>query len=238
MTDTLDDLLMVQPPTADRPLLGTMILVVEDSRYACEGMRMICQRSGARIRRAESLGSAERHLLAYRPHIAVVDLGLPDGSGLALINRLASASPRINGIIAISGDDTRRLDAMDAGADTFLPKPISSVSAFQEVALRLLPEDRRPSRVARHGLDEVSPDPIALRDDLSLALDLLRTDPDPQLLAYVGAFLEGLGKCAEQPDIAEVAHAVSLHARDEGPFTTPLRLAERLERCLPGISAA
>ena len=97
MTDTLEDMIMFQPPSASRPLLGTMVLVVEDSRFACDSMRLICQLSGARIRRAESLHSADRHLLAYRPHVAVVDLGLPDGSGLDLIARLADATPRIHG---------------------------------------------------------------------------------------------------------------------------------------------
>ena len=33
MPETLEDLVMMQPPTAERPLLGSMILVVEDSRH-------------------------------------------------------------------------------------------------------------------------------------------------------------------------------------------------------------
>ena len=104
MPETLEDLIMLQQPTADRPLLGTMILLVEDSRHACEVLRMICQRSGARIRRAESLASAARHLRSYRPRIAVIDLGLPDGSGLDLIETLSHAEPGIDGIIAFEYD--------------------------------------------------------------------------------------------------------------------------------------
>ena len=232
MTDTLEDMIMFQPPSASRPLLGTMVLVVEDSRFACESMRLICQRSGARIRRAESLHSADRHLLAYRPHVAVVDLGLPDGSGLDLIARLADATPRIHGVIATSGDEACIVEAMDAGADIFLPKPITSISTFQNTVLGLLPEDRRPANVTRPPVDEVSPDPIALRDDVGLALDLLRTDPDPALLAYVGAFLDGLGKCADLPDLRNIGRTISLNAQNKGPFTTPLRLADQIETCL------
>ena len=101
MPETLDQLLMTRPPTADRPLLGVMVLVVEDSRYACEAVRLMCQRSGARVRRAESLASANRHLTAYRPRVAIIDLGLPDGSGLTLIEQLARSEPRIDAIIAI-----------------------------------------------------------------------------------------------------------------------------------------
>jgi CheY-like chemotaxis protein len=208
MADTIENLIMLQPPTADRPLLGTIVLVVEDSRHACEALRLICQRSGARIRRAESLASAERHLRTYRPRLAVVDLGLPDGSGLELIDQLSRAEPRIDGIIATSGDDSLHEAAINAGADIFLPKPISSVSHFQDVALGLLPQDMRPSRIARPSVDMVEPDPIALKDDLSLAVDLLCTDPNERTLEYVAGFLDGLAKNSGDKALCEFGAAI------------------------------
>lgn len=178
MPGTLDDLLMTSAPTAERPLLGIMILVVEDSRLACDALRLICQRSGARIRRAESLASATRHLRTYLPRVAVVDLGLPDGSGLSLISQLSRSEPRIDAIIAMSGDDTQADAAIEAGADVFLAKPVSSISSFQSTVLRLLPRDSQPPRVSLPAADQVDPDPVALRDDLALAVDLLGAGPD------------------------------------------------------------
>ena len=221
MPETLEDLVMMQPPTPERPLLGTIVLVVEDSRHACEALRLICQRSGARIRRAASLAAAERHLRTYRPRIAVIDLGLPDGSGLDLIERLARTEPRIDGIIATSGDETLGPAALKAGADSFLPKPLASVAAFQKVVLALLPGDRPGLPATPGDSDIVHPDPVALRDDLCLAAELLRTGADAATLDYVAGFLSGLAKSAGEPHLAELGERIRSEAGAQG--ATPLR---------------
>ncbi len=228
MPETLEDLVMLQPPTAERPLLGTIVLVVEDSRHACEGVRLICQRSGARIRRAESLASAERHLRTYRPRVAVIDLGLPDGSGLDLISNLAGVEPRIEAIIATSGDETLRDAAISAGADVFMPKPLSSISQFQQAVLNLLPADMRPAHVTRPGSDRVDADPIALRDDLSLVADLLRTEPDGETLDYVAGFLSGLAKNAGDRNLAEIEDYVRAFRAGKADALSLAGIAERI----------
>lgn len=81
MTDDLDFLGMPRRFDPRRPLSGMTVLVVEDSRFASEAVRLLCLRSGARIRRADSLAAAHRHLAVYRPTIVIVDLGLPDRVG-------------------------------------------------------------------------------------------------------------------------------------------------------------
>jgi PleD family two-component response regulator len=88
MEGELDQMAAAAAPTRARPLLGLTVLVVEDSRYASEALRLMCLRSGARIRRADCIASAKRHLNVYRPSVAIIDLGLPDGSGLDLIRTM------------------------------------------------------------------------------------------------------------------------------------------------------
>ncbi len=96
MPDSLPDAFLLPPgPVAGRlPLQGLTLLAVEDSRFASDALRLLSQRSGARLRRAESLEAAWAHLRVYRPDVILVDLGLPDGRGETLIRRLAQARRR------------------------------------------------------------------------------------------------------------------------------------------------
>lgn len=232
MPETLEDLIMIQPPTAERPLLGTMILLVEDSRHSCEALKLICHRSGARIRRAESLASAARHLRSYRPRVAVIDLGLPDGSGLDLIETLSRAEPAIDGIIATSGDDTLADAAKQAGAHVFLPKPLTSIRAFQDSVLALLPTDQRPAKIAQPKLDHVEPDPVALRDDLALVSELLSQEPDLKTLDYLGNFLASLGKDACDAGLVSLAdqlRQVTVSAGDQALSVVTQSIEDRMK---------
>lgn len=197
----MDDLdpfaLHMRSPTAARPLLGLTVLVVEDSRYASEAMRLLCLRSGARIRRADSLRSAHRHLQVYSPSVALVDLGLRDGSGADLIREMGDGPTRTSVIIGVSGDPDGRQIALDAGADAFLAKPVSSLAEFQEVILSLLPAERRPTGPRTLNDETIKPDPIAYQDDLALMADMLSGSEDDGTVAYVSQFLAGIARSAE-----------------------------------------
>lgn len=183
-------------PTPSRPLLGLTVLAVEDSRYASDALRLICLKSGARIRRADCLASARRHLRVYRPSVAVIDLGLPDGSGLDLIRDLNAATPRVDVLMAISGDPHLDHAARAAGADRFLVKPLTSIAEFQSHLLDLLPRERLPPGPRALPSDEIAPDPIAFIDDLAHASDILGDAQDAKTIAYVVQFLSGVARSA------------------------------------------
>ncbi|MEM7778603.1 MAG: response regulator, partial [Pseudomonadota bacterium] len=207
MPERLDALLLRQKPTAERPLTGQTVLVIEDSRYASEALRLMCLRSGARVRRADSLASAARHLATYRPSIAVVDLGLPDGSGVSLISELTSISPPVDVILAVSGDPALSDAAIEAGASAFVEKPLSSLVAFQDLILSHLPKGACPSGTRAVNEDEVTPDRIALRDDLVHLKSVLSGDDALDHLAYAAQFLASIARTAG--DAALEATAVS-----------------------------
>ncbi len=209
--DELDDLLLRRAPTARRPLLGLTVLVVEDSRFACEALRLLCLRSGARIRRADSLEHAHKHLAIYRPSVIIIDVGLPDGSGLALIEELNSATPRIDVILGTSGDPGVATDTLTAGADGFLAKPIASIAEFQSAILAHLPKDRQPPGPRILTDEVVTPDLVAFRDDLSHVIQVIESEDGQHNLEYVTQFLGGVARSVDDPDLGR---AVSALARD------------------------
>jgi CheY-like chemotaxis protein len=196
-------------PTAARPLLGTTILVVEDSRFACEAMRLLCLRSGARIRRADCLRSARRHLRVYRPSVVMIDLGLPDGSGLDLIRELTSCTPPAEAILAMSADDHMQTPARSAGAHGFMAKPITSIAAFQENILALLPLDRRPPGPRLMIDEQIEPDQIAYQDDIAHVADVLEEAGEPRTLDYIAQFLGGVARSAKDQRLEEAAAALA-----------------------------
>ena len=78
---------IVQKPlglNAQVRLLGMTFTLLAYSPFADDPMRLISKKSDARIRQAKSLETTAAHLKVYRPDIAIIDVGLPDGCNLIL----------------------------------------------------------------------------------------------------------------------------------------------------------
>ena len=196
-------------PTSRRPLHGLMVLLVEDSLTAGEAVRLMCITSGARLRRADCMTSARRHLRIYRPDVAIVDMGLPDGDGAELIAELAQANPRTQTIIGLSADPSRATAAMEAGADSFIEKPLNSVAGFQSAILMNLPHHRRPMDIRLLPDLAFEADQRALQEDLIHALELLNNTKDGANSGYLAAFVTGVARTASDPTLAQAAEQYS-----------------------------
>lgn len=70
-----------------------------------------------------SLQEFDRHFDARRHRLAIIDIGLPDGNGLALIQRLRQQGQQL-GIIVFSAlnSSANRIDGLEIGADHYLGK--------------------------------------------------------------------------------------------------------------------
>ncbi|MDR7125837.1 CheY-like chemotaxis protein [Pseudorhodobacter sp. 4114] len=193
------------------PLSGVTILLVEDSRFASDALRLMCQRSGARLRRAESMANAQAHLRTYCPDVVIVDLGLPDGRGDRLIRDLA-ISRRVAVVLGLSGDPDGRGLALAAGAKGFLEKPLQGLGAFQRAILRHMPGRFALTVRDEEGLAGDGADPLALRDDLAHAAGLMSMAPDAAGRSYLTGFVAGIARSTGDADLAAAAAAAALRA--------------------------
>lgn len=184
------------------PLVGVTLLAVEDSRFASEALRLLCQRSGARMRRAESLAAARQHLAVYRPDVVLVDLGLPDGDGLDLIRELTRRGQGDSVVLAISGDPDRWSAAVRAGAAAFLEKPLHSLAAFQRVILTHL--HGQPRGGLQVDDRPIQPDRQALHDDLVHAANMLAQGQGGRQ-RYAVDFITGIARSANDLALAGAA---------------------------------
>jgi DNA-binding response OmpR family regulator len=110
----------LQTPVPD----GPAIAVIEDSAPLRDNMVMSLTASGKLAWGCESAEGFYRECCLRRPHILLVDLGLPGENGISLIQHLSQT--HAFGIIVVTarGDDDSHGAAMTAGADHYFVKPV------------------------------------------------------------------------------------------------------------------
>ncbi|WGI23040.1 response regulator [Amylibacter sp. IMCC11727] len=198
------------PISKRRPLLGITILLIEDSRFCSEAVRLMTMRSGARLRRADCVRSAHKHLAMYRPDLVIVDLGLPDGNGFELIAELVDQDLSVLAISGTVSEDTRA-KVMAVGAVGFLPKPIGNMKQFQDVILASLQGTASVPGFVPSVVDAAPDlDQQALLDDLDHIRDVLEEalpNADMSKVTYCAQFVASIARTAQDQELINGAAA-------------------------------
>jgi two-component system nitrate/nitrite response regulator NarL len=122
------------------PGLRGRVLVVEDRRLFAEGLRSVLKQQGTRrVWTAGTAAEAMTLALAERPDVVLVDVNLPDGSGIDLGSRILGARPGTV-VVALADEHERRLAdrAMHAGFRGFLTTdmPLTKLLAAMDAVAR------------------------------------------------------------------------------------------------------
>ncbi len=117
---------------------GARVLVVDDETQIVRGLSAALRAAGYEVASAETAQDAVRAFAVRPPHVAILDLILPDGSGVDVCRAVREWTDLP--IIVVSALDTEvdKIAALDAGADDYVTKPyaVGELLARVRAALR------------------------------------------------------------------------------------------------------
>ncbi|WP_156689133.1 two-component system response regulator TcrX [Mycobacterium sp. Marseille-P9652] len=110
------------------------VLVVDDESVLAEMVSMALRYEGWNIATAGDGSSAIAAARAQRPDVVVLDVMLPDMSGLDVLHKLREENPQLPVLLLTAKDSVEdRIAGLTAGGDDYVTKPFS----IEEVVLRL-----------------------------------------------------------------------------------------------------
>ena len=110
------------------------VLVVDDEAVLAEMVSMALRYEGWNISTAGDGSSAIASARAQRPDVVVLDVMLPDMSGLDVLHKLREENPQLPVLLLTAKDAVEdRIAGLTAGGDDYVTKPFS----IEEVVLRL-----------------------------------------------------------------------------------------------------
>jgi two-component system KDP operon response regulator KdpE len=116
----------------------TKILIVDDDPALVKALRIGLTARGDEVATAHSGSDAITQVALFSPDLVILDLGLPDLDGLEVCRRIREFSDVPVVVLSAYGDERRKVEALDGGADDFITKPfgMAELEARLRVAIR------------------------------------------------------------------------------------------------------
>ena len=130
----------------------SLVLVVEDDTSVRNLITTTLKAHDYRYLTAPNGQVAILEASSHNPDIVLLDLGLPDMDGVAVIEKIRSWSNTPIIVISARSEDTDKIDALDAGADDYLTKPFS----VEELLARLRVTQRRLAMMQKESPTEAA----------------------------------------------------------------------------------
>jgi len=105
---------------------GAHVLVVDDEPQIVRGLKVVLRSAGFQVAQATTKSEALDAVAVRPPDVMILDLVLPDGSGVEVCEEVRrwSALPII--VLSAIGDEREKVRALDAGADDYVTKPFGT----------------------------------------------------------------------------------------------------------------
>lgn len=134
-------------------MASEQILIVEDDIELNRGLCTALKNDGKTVFSVSSIKAAREQIAIQKPSLLLLDINLPDGSGLDLLKEIKSSAIDLPVIMLTANDtDDDIVRGLDLGADDYITKPFSLNVLRARVNARLRKRDRDPdSRVYEKG---------------------------------------------------------------------------------------
>jgi two-component system KDP operon response regulator KdpE len=142
---------------------GARILVIEDEAQLRHALHQYLEKSGYATREAADGAGGLREFAAFKPDVVLLDLMLPDVSGVEICRSIRQTSQTPIVVISALGDEKTKVRALDEGADDYLTKPFGVDEMLARVRVAL-----------RHGSSLRAAQPLIEAGDLRIDLDKRR----------------------------------------------------------------
>jgi two-component system KDP operon response regulator KdpE len=100
------------------------ILVVDDEPQITRVLRTALTGSGYEVRTADDGHSGLRSAREWQPDLVITDVSMPNMSGIELCRELRSESTLPIIVLSVKGEEKTKVEALDAGADDYVTKPV------------------------------------------------------------------------------------------------------------------
>jgi two-component system, OmpR family, KDP operon response regulator KdpE len=102
---------------------AALVLVVDDEPHILRALQTNLRGAGYEVATASTAQEALSSAAMRPPDAVILDLVLPDGSGIDVCRELRSWSSSPILVLSVVGDETEKVAALDAGADDYVQKP-------------------------------------------------------------------------------------------------------------------
>jgi DNA-binding response OmpR family regulator len=143
----------------------TTILLVDDEPLIIDSLTYSLKREGFDVKVAYDGTQALQSVQEYEPDLIVLDLMLPDISGLEVCRRIRTGRTTPVIMLTARGEEIDRVLGLEVGADDYLAKPFSFRELLARIrsTLRRVELDRQASQLQPVTLRQLSLDPVARR---------------------------------------------------------------------------
>ena len=113
------------------------VLVVDDEPPIVRLLRASLTAVGHRVATAEDADGALLAMAAEKPDVVILDLGLPDRSGLEVIAQIRQSSTIPIIVLSARSDERSKVEALDLGADDYIGKPFGMAELMARIRAAL-----------------------------------------------------------------------------------------------------